>query len=137
MCRISWNREGQRRDALEQEDRDGARVGDGRWLGFSNTIRSCWTFLSLLKKKKKNQTNPYSHFSMIYSLFQVDLDVGVKSQVDNIKVYFAVTMNMDNRNQDMSVYAFFLDTSCAITKISLLVDPASFLANICLSMKWA
>lgn len=64
--------------------------GDGRWVDFSDAVRGCWTSLSLLKKK----TNPAnSHFSMVCSLFQVDLSVAAKSQVENTNVYFVVTMN--------------------------------------------
>lgn len=47
---------------------------------------------------------------MVYSLFQVDLGIAAKSQIENIKVYSAVTMNTDNgncRNRDVPVYAAF------------------------------
>lgn len=30
------------RDTLEKQGRDSAGVADGRWVGFSNTIRDCW-----------------------------------------------------------------------------------------------
>lgn len=40
---------------------------------------------------KKNPAN--SHFSIVCSLFQVDLGVAAKSQVENTNVYFVVTTN--------------------------------------------
>ena len=73
---------------------------------------------------------------MIRSLLQVDRGVTAKSQVENIRVYFAVTMNTDSGshgNQDVPVLCmqhFFLpDTSSAITKISLSTYPASFVVH--------
>lgn len=65
-----------------------------------------WTFPSLLGKEPK----PPSHVCTVHSLFQLDLGVAAKSQVKNIKEYFAVTVNTDNRNrrnQNVSVHAFY------------------------------
>lgn len=57
---------------------------------------------------------------MVCSLLQVIIGTAAKAQVESIKVRFAVTINLDNknhRNQDMlCMQHFFLDTSLTITK---------------------
>lgn len=73
---------------------------------------------------------------MMRSLLQVDNGVTAKSQVENIRVYFAVTVNTDSgshRSQDVPVlcmqHVFLPDTSSAIAEISLSAYPTSFVVH--------
>ena len=40
MCGVGRRR--REAHALEQQGGDGAGVGDGRWVGFSDNIKGCW-----------------------------------------------------------------------------------------------
>lgn len=84
-------------------------MGDGRWVGFSDTIRGYWpgeNYFELFFLCLKNKT---CRVAFLYGMELAPIDRGVtaKSQVENVKVYFAVTMSTDNgnhRNQDVPMY---------------------------------
>lgn len=101
-------------------------------VGQERTSFSLWIFLSLLRKRNKPAE---SHFSMVYSLFQVDHGVTAKSQVESRKVYFAGTVNTvkaTTTKMCLCKYSafLFLDTCSAIAKVSLSAYPHLLLSII-------